>query len=113
MSFVFFRASVLVSLVACGDVATMVQPTPNTTHDAAVERDASSPEVSDAGVDVREAATATDAACVSSPYTQVLCYGTSRTDAGTSQTYPTDCDTQGCELRIDEAGANPPVWCCH
>lgn len=51
-------------------------------------------------------------ACDQSPFTQMLCYGSATSDAGTSKSSDCDVGLDGCNQAIDPLDANPPVWCC-
>lgn len=66
----------------------------------------------DAGADAMDARRAPPADdCAPNAFTQLSCFGVLAPDAGTSHT--TACAKHdGCELLEDDAGANPPVWCC-
>lgn len=119
----FWNWSVALFLVACGGKTVDALSSDEPMGAGESQPEAGEPVKKDAQPDVhvidassKETSASQPEECTASisPFTQVLCYGTSRPDSGTS--YTGDCDAAanipGCMLVVDPAGANPPVWCC-
>lgn len=105
------RTFLLLLLVSCGGEVLSL------TKDAAEPAEETDAEVVTEGgsVDASAEDVVEDASlCRAYVGTQVLCYG--NVDGGpgrTSMLGPPTCDGgPGCTLKVDPAGANPPVWCC-